>query len=395
MRDMEKITGILISVALLAGCTSSSSAAVKETAAAATESEDLYTEYEALYDGRPTASSWSVGVRESYTMKYSDDSVGSYDIDGTLEYTDSASHASQNINANGLESTLEGWYTGGRLYNSYNGVTYYEDMTIDDLKQSMLVPVDPVKIPQSSITDLQKEETDGIVQYTMILSESAAASYFANRYDVYGLNESDSCTVTSGTITQSFDGDGYLVKETSAFAVSVTVSDQKVDVTTSTEMNLLRINSTQVEISSELKQNFASYVSYQDIDTDAIETETEADDSAESTVTDTFKKRLLSRLSYTDQGNGIYDTSFNDSEAYTIDFNNGIFTYSNYSITYVYNWKGDIGAHESCSYDFSTEKGSDGCDDTQISTLKNVKSDLEMELYYCGLSLDDLVKESQ
>ncbi len=40
-------------------------------------------------------------------------------------------------------SELNGNYYGGRLYNTYNSVNYYEDMDFSNLKKTMLVPLDP------------------------------------------------------------------------------------------------------------------------------------------------------------------------------------------------------------------------------------------------------------
>jgi len=43
-----------------------------------------------------------------------------------------------------------------------------------------------------------------------------------------------------------------------------------------------------------------------------------------------------------------------------------------------------------CTLKFDTGSSSSGCEDTTLTTIKDVKTYLEMELYYCGLSLEDL-----
>ena len=102
-------------------------------------------------------------------------------------------------------------------------------------------------------------------------------------------------------------------------------------------------NETAVEIPSEITENPDTYVSYLDIDTEAIsDADLEADAPA-STATETFRKRLISRLGYEVEDNGMYYTEFNDNESYEIDFEHDQFIYRNYSTSYVYNWKGDSG----------------------------------------------------
>ena len=109
----------------------------------------------------------------------------------------------------------------------------------------------------------------------------------------------------------------------------------------------------------------------------------------------TFEKRLVSRLNYKAEGNGIYRNHYNETEEYRVDIVNSTFQYANYSIVYTYNWKGDIAAFSGCTYDFKNDKASSGCEDEVVEKMKTVKSYLEMELYYCGLSLDAIQQESQ
>ena len=120
------------------------------------------------------------------------------------------------------------------------------------------------------------------------------------------------------------------------------------------------------------------------------------DDSAEATVTDTFRKRLINRLSYKEESVDQYTTTFNENESYTVDFAHDQFLYKNRSSTYVYNWKGDTGGFGAvCNYDFQTDTATDGCDASVRQMIQNVKQFFMMELYYCGLSLEDLQSETR
>lgn len=399
MRQTNKIL-ILLIPALLCGCASSSSSAAENTvspSAEASVSSDPFNRYQERISSIPERSSWTASVKEDYDMHFSDDTDQAYTLDGVIEMDEeqSMAHVTQNINANGLASVLEGYYESGRLYNSYNGVTYYEDMTVSDVQSSLLVPMTPIKLKKEQIESIDVQESEGTEIYTAVLNADAAESILNSRYDIYGLSQYEDYKVSSGTITVSFDKDGNCIGETSAFSVSLTQDSLPVTIDISTEMNIIRINSTEIEITDEQKSVFETYVNYTDIDTDAIQTLTSDDDSAEATVTDTFKKRLVSRLGYESSGNNLYSVTFNTSEGYEADFGNMQFTYSNYSIAYIYNWKSDTGVHDSCTYSFADEKASADCDDTIIQSLKDAKSDLQMELYYCGLSLQDLQLESQ
>ena len=81
--------------------------------------------------------------------------------------------------------------------------------------------------------------------------------------------------------------------------------------------------------------------------------------------------------------------------SYTIDFNNKTFLYTNHTIAYSYSWKGDVGSMGACTLNFNTNASTKDCEDTTLSTIKDVKTYLQMELYYCGLSLDDLQAEAK
>lgn len=99
-------------------------------------------------------------------------------------------------------------------------------------------------------------------------------------------------------------------------------------------------------------------------------------------------------MGYEKADDGSYQISYNDNEAYIIDFKNHTFTYSNYSIRYTYNWKGDVGTMNSCTVNFKNDSSSSNCEESTADMIKTVKQYFQMELYYCGLSLDDLQAES-
>ena len=401
---------MLAGLLVMSGCSSSNStASTAVPSASATASSAAvanpaiaagYDSYAAALGSVKNADSYSAGVKCSYDMAYSDGSVQTYDLDGVLQVqnasSDPTAHITQNINGNGMESSIEGYFYDGTLYNTYNDVTYYEDMTFSDLKSAMLVPLDGVSIRNTEIQLITSELTDDGTKYSITLTSAAALSYFNNRYDFNSLNAYDSFKVNSGVITETISEDGYLTQQTADFEVSLTSSDVTVDVTYSSSVGFINSDNTTVSITDEQKSAFAKYVNYQDIDTDAISSEDTSSDAEEATVTATFQKRLVNRLGYTVETNGAYTTSFNDTESYTIDFANDIFTYTNMSSTYTYNWKGDTGGFgSSCNYNFETDTSMAACDSDVLDMVKSVKTFFEMELYYCGLSLEDLRAEVQ
>ena len=110
----------------------------------------------------------------------------------------------------------------------------------------------------------------------------------------------------------------------------------------------------------------------------------------------TFKKRLVNRLNYTKQEDGTYISSFNsDNEQYLIDFDKHVFQYSNRTIHYVYNWLSDQGSMGTCTVDFTNDVTGSECKDTTVETIKDVKNWFQMELYYCGLTLNQLLDETK
>lgn len=399
---MIRKAGIVLLCLMLAGCGSQSAA--EKTASPSAETEQKirvsYAEYQKAVQNVKEAQSYTAGVTCRYDMHYSDDTMDAFDMDAVLTYdgedaSDIKAHLSQNIDANGMKSTMDGYYYGGRLYNTYNNVTYYEDMDVSGLYSTLLVPLTAECIAQDDISSLKGTGQDGEVTYILALDGEAADEIYSDRYDSYGLKEYDDFNVTSGTLEDSFDAEGHLTGEKASFTISVSYESQKVTVDYTSSVSISQIDDSTVEISDDLKKEQASYVNYKDIDTSAIETQTDDDDSAEATVTDTFKKRLVSRLNYTKDSEDVYTLDFNNGdESYQIDFSKHTFLYAERSIKYSYNWKSDVGAMGACSVDFSNDNHrTSDCQDSTAEMIEQVKTYFEMELYYCGLTLSDLQNE--
>lgn len=363
-------------------------------------SGDAFDSYTESVNNAGTASSYSVGINSAYTMSYSDDTKDIFEFDGVLETEktgdDTKAHLTQNIESNGGTFNIEGYYYGGRLYNNYNDVKYYEDMDYTDVEKTMLVPLNPYAFDEKIIDSIQAEDdSNGNVIYTIQLKADQASSLFSDRYDTYGLNQYDDYQVTSNKIVDTFDKDGFFISETTEFNTSVSSNGQKVNVKYTSSVNYLKLNDTEVLISKDQKKDLKEYVYFEDIDTSSLNSDSQYDDTAEKTVTATFKKRLVNRLGYEKANDGSYQQSYNDNEAYIIDFKNYTFTYTKYSIRYTYNWKGDIATMGSCTVNYQEDKQSSSCEESTVDMMKTVKQYFEMELYYCGLSLDDLQEEAK
>lgn len=403
---MKKITKlVIISTLLLCGCTNkkqqeSISSMTKEETKLTKHSGDAIDSYTESVNNAGTASSYSVGINSAYTMSYSDDTKDIFEFDGVLETEktgdDTKAHLTQNIESNGGTFNIEGYYYGGRLYNNYNDVKYYEDMNYTDVEKTMLVPLNPYAFDEKIIDSIQAEDdSNGNVIYTIQLKADQASSLFSDRYDTYGLNQYDDYQVTSNKIVDTFDKDGFFISETTEFNTSVSSNGQKVNVKYTSSVNYLKLNDTEVSISKDQKKELKEYVYFEDIDTSSLNSDSQYDDTAEKTVTATFKKRLVNRLGYEKANDGSYQQSYNDNEAYIIDFKNYTFTYTKYSIRYTYNWKGDIATMGSCTVNYQEDKQSSSCEESTVDMMKTVKQYFEMELYYCGLSLDDLQEEAK
>ena len=386
---MKMIKILCIAALLLVGCgkhTTQGQSSVEQTIQT---DDSTLGEYTTTLKNRKIESSWTVSVQSKYTMTYSDKTLDTYLMDGVLETDGDSAHYEQHINADGMLSELNGDYYGGRLYNTYNSVNYYEDMDFSNLKKTMLVPLDPYVFEAGDIASITKDKNE----YTIQLQADRAKEIFLSRYDSYGLKNFDSFDITSNEIHVTFDEDKHYVKETAVFDTTITTNGQSVDVKYESEINYLKFGETTVYISDQAKQAESAYVYYKDIDTNSIQTVTTDDDSPEDTVTATFKKRLVSRLNYTKESEDVYSNKFNENESYRIDFANKTFTYSNRSITYVYSWKGDNGSLGACQYDFINNSQTSTCEDSTVDFIKKTKLFLQMELYYCGLSLEKLQAE--
>jgi hypothetical protein len=194
-----------------------------------------------------------------------------------------------------------------------------------------------------------------------------------------------------GTITQVFDETGNIVSETAEFSSSVKIQEMDVDVLYNSSCVYSSVGSTNIGLTEQVKAVTGEYVHYSEINVDEIsDYDTEAD-SAESDVIETLKKRLVYRLGYTEQEDGTYLAEYNDGESYRFDFNNSLFIYLNHTSSYVYSWRGDTGGFgTTCNYDFASDTGGSTCTEETIEMIRKVRDFLKMELYYCGLTMDDL-----
>ena len=384
----NKITVICTALFLiLSGCGSTSSAGSDE----GKNITDAYGSYQSSVENQSDSTSWRADLSCSYTMSYSDDTKDTFDFDASIEKEKENAYFTQKINSNGASFNMEGYYLDGRLYNSYNGISYYEDMSYDDFLKMMMIPFDALSLSDDqidSITGMEME--DGTVSYVINMENKAAADLFTDRYDVYGLAEYDDYSVKQAVITQSYDSDGYLLSEKTSFDMQVSYSSETVGVLYESDITYSQINNTTVSVDEQTMEELKSYVSYQDIDTSQDEPEPEDEGD---TVLEKFRNRVVSYLGYQKRDDGTYRLEFNTNEMYQIDFENCTFTYGRYSIAYTYNWKTDVASSSTCNYNFETGHSSDGCDASVIQTMNEVKEDLSMELYYCGLTLEDLQAE--
>ena len=371
---------------VLAGCHSTASSSVQEEGKQITEA---FASYEKAVADHVYGESWQADLSSNYTMSYSDDTKDTFDFKASLKQENQNVSFTQKINSNGASFDMEGYYLDGRLYNSYNGISYYEDMTYDAFVKTMMVPFDPLTLDESQIMSIQGiEKDDGTVQYVIELQPESAASIFTDRYDVYGLADYDDYGVKEAQIIQCYDSNGYLLQEKTSFTMTVSYSSQQVSVLYESDLQYSNNNSTSVSVDEETMEQLKAYVNYKEIDTSMDESENEGD-----TVLEKFRSRVVSYLGYQKRDDGTYRLEFNTNEMYQIDFENCTFTYGRYSIAYTYNWKTDVASSSTCNYNFETEHSSDGCDVSVIDAMKEVKQDLAMELYYCGLSLEDLLAE--
>ena len=393
---------LLTALILTAGCTKTpapaAEPAVPDTEPVQTEDpgiSDAYASYHALMEHAGPADNYTAGVQRTYKMRYEDGSLGTYDLDGVIAEDDDCIHLTQHIYSDGIQADIEGWYNGSRLYMTYNTVDYYEDMDRNAVRDVMLVKLEPYEPKESDLASVESRTQGTDTVYTLTLKPESAKALFSGRYDIYGLNAYGNYDVQTGIITQTFDESGRLTGEETAFQCSVTSNGSPVSINATTSLGYLNVGETDVSISPEQKQVFETFVNYQDIDTDAISDADITSDDPEDTAEATFRKRLVNRLGYELQDDGTYLAEFNETESYRVDFEHSLFTYSNRTSHYVYNWKGDQGGFEdSCSIDFRKGTRTPSCEDSTAEQIEAVRKYFAMELYYCGLSLDDLAGEA-
>lgn len=391
-----KVTMLVLCMGL-AACTNPAPLASGQPEVRNPEAEKTeYAAYQESFGRLEKHDSWTLGVQSMYTFSFSDDTRSIYEMDATLSAsgikTDSVTaKLRQYINGNGMEVETSGVFDKSRFYGSYANVKYFEDMTFDQLKQTLLVPVDVIQIDSADVVSVRFRQDGTETVYSMDLNQEGAERLLLNRYDFYGLGQSGSFEVEKGVITQTME-ESRLLGETADFRILLTVENQTVRVDYHSAIHYMNHDMTVVQTED---VNPADYIAYTEIDTDAISSADITDDQMEDTVTATFRKRLVNRLGYERLGNDRYRSSFNEGETYTIDFANRQFIYQNHTSTYTYNWKGDTGGFgSSCNYDYRTDTGSSECKESVLSTLKEIKMYFLMELYYCGLSLEDLQAES-
>ena len=190
MKKLLKVA--IISTLLLYGCTNkkqqqSVSSTTKEETKLTKHTGDAFASYIESLDNINSASSYSAGINSAYTMGYSDDTKDIFEFDGVLETektdADTKAHLTQNIESNGGTFNIEGYYYGGRLYNNYNDVKYYEDMNYTDVEKTMLVPLQPYAFDKKMIDSIQAEDdANGNVIYTILLNADHASDLFSDRY---------------------------------------------------------------------------------------------------------------------------------------------------------------------------------------------------------------------
>ncbi len=385
-------TGLLLAAALLlCGCTADVSEPKPQESAEPTPaavSEDA-TEYDALIARASSLTNYTAGVKLRYDMAYETGSRSVYDLDGVIEEDPPKIHLTQHINADGIQSDTEGWYDGSRLYMTYNTVEYYEDMDADSVRQVMLASVKPFAVKEELVESVDHSQSDQETEYVFHLKTDSAKQLFDTHYDIYGLNQYENSVIKSGTITQAFDPSGNITREETEFICSLSSKGIGVDITVTSSVRYMKINETTVEITDKQNQAFAAYVNFRDIDTSQITDADVTSDYAEADPIETLKKRLIHRLNYSVNEKGVYESSFNETESYSFDFSNCLFTYSNRTSHYVYNWRGDQGGFgDTCTIDFRNGAVTDGCEESVIEQMKEVRNYFLMELYYCGLSLD-------
>ena len=395
----KKMIQLAVLAMMMAGCQAQSVSSaimdVPDDVSVASVDETLMQEYVAMVEDMPENTSYTCLVKSMYLMHMPNDTYNSYDMDAIMEQEDRGHvHVSQNLNANGMRFVTDAYYLEDTFYYDYSGVKFKEAMSYEEMQGTLLIPLGPSLFEDYDALTINKELDEGNSVYSFAFSPSTAAKVFVDRYDFYGVNQLD-FKVKDGSVRDVFDANGNFIREETVFNIDVDSNGQKVGIAFTSTVEYSRLNETSLTLKDEDIETLHAYVNYNEIDTDAIQPLTLDDDSPEDTVTATFKKRLVSRLNYEQIRENVYRTKYNENESYTVDFNNCTFEYSNYTIVYSYSWKGNVGSMGACTYDFNTEVKSSSCVDDTVEMIQKMELYLQMELYYCGLSLDDLRKESR
>lgn len=333
-------------------------------------------------------SSYTANISCSYAFLHENEYVDIFDLTETFNTydlnTEPEAYLLQKINTDQVSAEMEGYYYKDTFYNTYNGFKYKEEMKYDQLLDVVMIKMDQYLVDQAKISSLKKTDEN---TYEIVLKPENALEVFRDRYDVQMLSNQIDFTVTGNQITQKFEK-GVLVYESSQYMLSFDNNGKDGKIRYKSEFRLEEVNQGKEIVTDEIRNEFDSYVDYNNIDDSDIPDEG-------STVYEILQNRMVSRLGYELVSDGKYRTLFNDYETYTIDFINHIFEYKRYSISYSYNWKSDTGSMGKCTYDYDKDQSSGECDETTITTLKEVKDYLEMELQYCDMSLEDLVNETK
>ena len=336
--------------------------------------------------------SFSVKTNAVYSFQYQNEELAAYTINGEMDAQDiekkPTAYLEQNINSDGSQSLIQSYYYEGTLYNTYNGMQYKEEMSLSDVENILLIPMNAILFSSDQIEEIQMQTKNGMNCYRIHLKDDVAKEMFIERYDCNHLSDNYDVSINEHSIEQRYDENGNFVYESVHYEMGVIYQEKPIDIIYDSSFEKTNINQTAVDIDEETKNGFSQYIDYSEIASDEELVYDEGD-----TAEEILKSRLKSQLNYQELPSGLYQTNFNENEYYTIDFENQTFEYKRYSIAYSYSWKGDVGSMGACTYNFATGIKSSSCEDETIETLEEVKNDFEMELYFCDMTLDDLIRE--
>lgn len=331
---------------------------------------------------------YTVALHSQYTLKMGDKVLDTYAQDALFQRDGTEATISQNINTKGEVSHIKGNYYDGKLYNTFNGVNYYENMHIEDLIKTLLVPIEAIKdIKKDQLTSYKCENNI----YTFSYHSKIAKEIFLKRYNHYTFDKNLSLNIKENEIIDTFKANDLIFEE-AKFILEIKKNNQIVTIEYQSKMEKNKIGQTKLNISNEQKKAEKEYVYFKNIKPDQIKAQDGINDIPETNVLDTLKKRLINRLHYKKISEQEYRNVFNDNEEYTFFFNNQTFQYKNYSIAYSYNWQSDIASIGSCTYNFNNSAKSKTCSADNIKQLQKIRDYFKLELYYCGLNTIDFIE---